>query len=80
MKLELTSIQAAEVKPWLDRCREAWTPCVLAGQLMLGDWRQGPDKIFLHYALIRRETARKIRKLIERDEQRVVDQRGKCGR
>jgi hypothetical protein len=74
VKLELTSTQAAEVKPWLDECRETWTPCVLAGQLMPGDWRQGPNKIFLHYAIIRPETAIKIRRLIQKERETLAKQ------
>jgi hypothetical protein len=66
MRIELTSTQVAEVKPWLDKCRETSTPCVLAGQLFPGDWEDGVDKVFLHYAIIRPETAVKIRKLIQR--------------
>lgn len=67
MKLELTPSQAAEIKPWIDQCRETPTTSVLAGQLMPGDWREGADKIFLHYIIIRPDTALKIRRLIEKE-------------
>ena len=67
MKLELTNSQVAEVEPWLQRCRETWTPSCLIGQLMRGDWRDGPGTVWLHYCIIRPETALKIRKLIEKE-------------
>ena len=56
MKLELTSTQVAEVKPWLNKCRETYTPCVLAGQLMPGDFEEGM----------------KIRKLIQRERETLA--------
>ena len=71
MRLELTPTQVAEVKPWLEKCRETSTPCVLAGQIMRGDFDNGGvDKVYLHYAIIRPETALKIRKLILREREK----------
>jgi hypothetical protein len=66
MRLELTPEQAAEVAPALARCREQTSTAVLAGQIMPGDWREH-EKVFLIYRLIKRRTAEKIRRLIEKD-------------
>lgn len=68
MKIELPDSIVEQLREPLARCRETPTPSVLAGQVMPGDWRDGgPDKLFLVLAIIKPETARKIRALIIKD-------------
>ena len=69
MKIELPESVAAQLREPLTRCHPVpdRTPSVLAGQVFRGDWQSGVDKVFLHVCEIKPETARKIRKLIEKD-------------
>jgi 23S rRNA U2552 (ribose-2'-O)-methylase RlmE/FtsJ len=67
MKLTLTPEQAAEVRPWLNQCRQTPTPSVLAGQILPGTYPESPGVVFLQFAIIKPETAKKIRKLVEQE-------------
>ncbi len=69
MKLELTNEQAAVLRPLIKFCQESLaTPDIVIAQVMPGDWR-APEKTWLIYSTIKASTGRKIRQLIERDQE-----------
>ena len=69
MRIELPPAVAAQLAgPLADCYRGEESPECLAGQVMRGSFDDGGvDKIFLFLARIKPETARKIRKLIQRE-------------
>jgi hypothetical protein len=71
VKIALPESVAKQLRPILADCQQngQLSPDVLAGQIR-GDWEEGTEKVFLFLMAIRPATARKIRKLIERERER----------
>jgi hypothetical protein len=66
MRLELTEAQAAILRPLVRDCEGMFKPQVVIAQVMPGDWK-APEKLWLVYSTTTKPTAKKIRKLIEKD-------------
>jgi hypothetical protein len=70
MKIELPESVAKQLRGPLADCANngELSPSVLAGEVRGGCWDEGgTDKVFLFLAAIRPQTARKIRRLIEKE-------------
>lgn len=77
MKIELPPSIAEQLRVPLADCanNRELSPSVLAGQVRRGYWDEGgAEKVFLLLAAIRPQTARKIRKLIEKERQQCQNQ------
>lgn len=66
MRLELTESQAAILRPLVRDCEGMLKQQVVIAQVMPGDWK-APGKLWLVYSTVAKDTAKKIRKLIEKD-------------
>ena len=74
MKLELTESQAAILRPLVRDRDGMFKPQVVIAQVMPGDWK-APGKLWLICSTITKATAKKVRKLIEKE--RTSDAREK---
>ena len=74
VKIELPPAVAAQLAgPLADCYRGEGSPDCLAGQVVRGSFDDGGvDKIFLFLARIKPETARKIRKVIQRERETLA--------
>lgn len=66
MKLELTEGQAGILRPLIRDGEGMLKQQVVIAQVLPGDW-QAPEKLWLIYSTITKDTAKKIRKLIEKE-------------
>lgn len=69
MKIELPESVAEQLREPLARCRDngELSPAVLVGQVMCGTYPDDPKKVFLHLCTIKPATARRVRKVIEKE-------------
>ena len=71
MKVEITGDERQKIGALLAACDVGLSPNVVAGQVRRGFYEEGgPDKIFLLLRAISPATAKKIRRLIEREDER----------
>ena len=72
MRLELTESQTSVLRHLVRDCEGMFRPQVVIAQVMPGDWK-APEKLWLIYSTITKTTAKKIRKLIEKDHAQKVN-------
>jgi hypothetical protein len=66
MRLELSETQCAVLRPLVRDAEGMHKPETVIAQVMPGDWR-APGSLWLIYTTISKATAKKIRKLIDKD-------------